>query len=95
MNFHHRPSLTPPMRTNPQYTADFPASPGRSDPSRGAVLPDDTGNFRGVFDTSLAVAMSSRFSLTASLGYRYNSDPGGGLEKADLLFVTGIAVRME
>jgi len=56
---------------------------------------DDTSNFRGVFDTSLAVAMSSRYSLTASLGYRYNSDPGAGLRKVDLLFVTGIAVKIE
>lgn len=55
----------------------------------------DTSNFRGVFDTGLAVAMNQRFNLTASLGYRYNSDPGVGLAKTDLLFVTGIAVKME
>ena len=41
---------------------------------------DDTGSFRGVFDTSLAVAMNNRYSLTASLGYRYNSDPGTDLQ---------------
>ena len=39
--------------------------------------------------------MSSRYSLTASLGYRYNSDPGADLRKVDLLFVTGIAVKIE
>lgn len=56
---------------------------------------EDTSHFRGLFDTSLAVAMSRRLDLTASLGYRYNSDPGTGLEKIDLLFVTGITLRME
>ena len=56
---------------------------------------DDTSNFRGVLDTSLAVAMTERFNLTASLGYRYNSDPGAALRKVDLLFVTGITVKIE
>lgn len=56
---------------------------------------DDTGNFRGVFEASLAVAMTRGFNLAGSLGYRYNSDPGTGLDKADLLFVTGIAVKIE
>jgi len=55
----------------------------------------DTGSFRGMFETSLAVAMNKRLNLTASLAYRYNNDPGDGLKKADLLFVTGIAVKIE
>jgi putative salt-induced outer membrane protein len=56
---------------------------------------EDTSNFRAMFDTSLAVAVNKRFDLTASLGYRYNSDPGTDLGKFDLLFVTGILVKME
>jgi putative salt-induced outer membrane protein YdiY len=56
---------------------------------------DDRGEYRGVFDTTLAVAINRTFALTASLNYRYNSDPGTGLDKKDLLFVTGILVRIE
>lgn len=56
---------------------------------------EDTGSLRGTFDASLAVAMNRHFDLTASLGYRYNSDPGTGLDKIDLLFVTGITLKME
>ena len=63
----------------------------------GDIFPnlEDSKQFRGVFDTTLAVAMNSRFALTASLNYRYNSDPGTDLEKRDLLFITGICVKME
>jgi len=56
---------------------------------------EDSGEYRAVFDTTLAVAVNRTFALTASLNYRYNSDPGTGLDKRDLLFVTGILVRME
>ena len=56
---------------------------------------EDRGEYRAVFDTTLAVAVNRTFALTASLNYRYNSDPGTGLDKRDLLFVTGILVRME
>lgn len=56
---------------------------------------DERGEYRGVFDTTLAVAINRTFALTASLNYRYNSDPGTGLDKKDLLFVTGILIRME
>lgn len=56
---------------------------------------EDTSSFRSVFDSSLAVAMNNRYSLTASLGYRYNSEPGADLQKFDLLFVTGISVKMQ
>ncbi len=55
----------------------------------------DTGEFRGTFDAGLAVAINKRFSLTATLGYRYSSDPGSGVKKGDTLFVTGLAYRIE
>lgn len=53
------------------------------------------GEFRGVFDAGLAVAMSSNLSLTLGLVDRYNSDPGPGIKKNDLLFVTGLNVKIE
>jgi putative salt-induced outer membrane protein YdiY len=55
----------------------------------------DSDSYRGVFDTTLSVAINRRFDLTASLNYRYNSQPGTGLDKVDVLFVTGFTVRME
>lgn len=51
--------------------------------------------YRGVFDAGLSVAMTARLSLTAGLTYRYDSDPGEGLERGDTLFVTGIAVKID
>jgi putative salt-induced outer membrane protein len=56
---------------------------------------DNTGEYRAVFDAGLAVAMSSRMSLTVGLVNRYNSDPGPGVKKSDTLFVTGIAVKFD
>jgi putative salt-induced outer membrane protein YdiY len=56
---------------------------------------EDSDSYRGVFDTTLSVAVNRRFDLTASLNYRYNSQPGTGLDKVDVLFVTGFTVRME
>jgi len=56
---------------------------------------EDSDSYRGVFDATLSVAVNRRFDLTASLNYRYNSEPGTGLEKVDVLFVTGFTVRME
>ncbi len=56
---------------------------------------EDSGSYRGLFDTTLAVGINRTFALTASLNYRYNSDPGTGLDKVDLLFLTGILVRMK
>lgn len=55
----------------------------------------DSGEFRAQFDAGLAVAMSSRMSLTATLAYRYASLPGDGLKKGDVLFVTGISAKLE
>jgi putative salt-induced outer membrane protein len=64
---------------------------------RLAFLPSlrDSDSYRGVFDTTLSVAINRRFDLTASLNYRYNSQPGTGLDKVDVLFVTGFTVKME
>jgi len=56
---------------------------------------DDSDSYRGVFDATLSVAVNRRFDLTASFNYRYNSEPGTGLEKVDMLLVTGFTVRME
>lgn len=56
---------------------------------------DNKGEYRAVFDAGLAVAMSSKLSLTAGLVNRYNSDPGPGVKKSDVLFVTGIAAKIE
>ncbi len=64
---------------------------------RLALFPNatDPGEFRATFDAGLSVAMTTTLSLTATLGVRYNSDPGVGLERTDTLFVTGIAYRLE
>lgn len=56
---------------------------------------DDRWEYRSVFDAGLAVAMSSKVSLTVGLVNRYNSDPGPGVKKSDTLFVTGIAAKIE
>lgn len=53
------------------------------------------GGYRGVFDSGLSVAMTNTLSLTAGLSYRYNSQPGAGLEKGDTLFVTGVSVKLD
>jgi putative salt-induced outer membrane protein YdiY len=53
------------------------------------------GEYRSVFDGGLAVALSSKLSLTVSLVNRYNSDPGSGIKKSETLFVTGIAAKIE
>lgn len=53
------------------------------------------GGYRGVFDSGVSVSMTERLSLTAGLNYRYDSDPGVGLDKNDVLFVTGIALKID
>ncbi|MCO5120252.1 MAG: DUF481 domain-containing protein [Burkholderiaceae bacterium] len=55
----------------------------------------ESGEFRAQFDAGLAVAINDRMSLTATLTYRYNSDPGVDIEKGDLLFVTGVSAKFE
>lgn len=54
-----------------------------------------SGEFRAAFDANIAVAMNAALSLTAGLSYRYDSDPGAGLGARDLLFVTGVAVKLD
>ena len=54
---------------------------------------DDTGTYRAALDTSLSVAMTNRLAFTASLAARHNSDPGDGIRRNDILFVTGITLR--
>ena len=41
------------------------------------------------------VAINKVFALNATLGYRYNSEPGLGLKTTDTLFVTSITYRIE
>jgi len=55
----------------------------------------DTGEFRSTFDAGLAVAINKTMSLTVTLGHRYNSDPGNGLDKSDVLLMTGISVKTD
>lgn len=61
------------------------------------LFPDlrDSGKYRAVFDLGLTVAMTPRLNLTAGLNYRYDSDPGTDLKKADAMFVTGVSMRFD
>lgn len=54
-----------------------------------------SGEFRTAFDANIAVAMNAALSLTAGVSYRYDSDPGTGLGPRDLLFVTGVSVKLD
>lgn len=56
---------------------------------------DESDSYRGTFDTSLSVAMNKHLDLTASVNYRYNSQPGTGRDKVDVLFITGFTVKMQ
>ena len=53
------------------------------------------GHFRSTFDAGLSVAMSNTMSLGLTLGHRYNSDPGSGLKKSDLLLFTGVTGKFD
>ncbi|MCU0951232.1 MAG: DUF481 domain-containing protein [Burkholderiaceae bacterium] len=53
----------------------------------------DRGEYRAQWDLSLAVAMTQRWSLTVGLAWRYNSDPGPTLERADTLLTSGVSVK--
>ncbi len=55
----------------------------------------ERGEFRTLIDLGLAVAMTDRMQLTTGLLHRYNSDPGDGLKRSDVQFVTGVSVRFE
>jgi putative salt-induced outer membrane protein len=61
------------------------------------LYPDlrERSKYRAVLDTGLTVAMTQRINLSAGLSYRYDSDPGVGIEKGDLTFVTGISMRID
>ena len=53
------------------------------------------GGYRGVFDSSLSVSITTVLALTAGLNYRYDSDPGVGVKKADTLFTTGLTLKID
>lgn len=53
------------------------------------------GEYRAQFDAALSVAMSKTLNLTAGASVRYNSDPGFGFKKTDLLLTTGVAMKFE
>lgn len=55
----------------------------------------DAGEYRAELIGSLAVAINTRLSLTASLTYRYDTRPGEGFSKGDMLFVTGVSLGLE
>ncbi|MDP3254020.1 MAG: DUF481 domain-containing protein [Hydrogenophaga sp.] len=61
------------------------------------LYPDlrDSGKYRAVLDTGLTVAMTQALNLSAGFSYRYDSDPGTGLEKGDAMFVTGVSLRFD
>jgi putative salt-induced outer membrane protein YdiY len=64
---------------------------------RLAYLPDlrNSGEYRATFDGGISVAMTKRFSLTATVQHRYDSNPGDGLKKNDTLFITGVSYRID
>ncbi len=59
---------------------------------RMVVYPNLTnrGDYRAEFDVGLSVAMNKALSLTTNLAYRYNSDPGLGLDSQDLTLMTAL-----
>ena len=54
-----------------------------------------SGNYRAELEAGVAVSISQRLALTATLSARHNSDPGGGVKRNDTLFVTGVSFRMD
>lgn len=55
----------------------------------------ESGPYRAEVSGSLAVAINARLSLTASLTYRYDSRPGAGFSRGDMLFVTGVSLGVD
>jgi putative salt-induced outer membrane protein YdiY len=51
---------------------------------------EDGAGYRTVFDASMVFKLNSRWNVTMTLNTRYQSDPPPGVEKNDVLFVTGI-----
>jgi putative salt-induced outer membrane protein YdiY len=76
---HHRPTETTTLH---QKLVVYPAI-------------DGTGNYRIELEAGVAVAISQRLALTATLSARRNKDPGGGVKRNDTLFVTGVSFRIE
>jgi putative salt-induced outer membrane protein YdiY len=50
----------------------------------------DSGEFRAVFDAGLVFKVTSQWSATVTLNNRYQSNPLPGIEKNDMLLVTGL-----
>jgi putative salt-induced outer membrane protein len=55
----------------------------------------ESGEFRAELIASLAVAINAKLSLTASLTYRHDTQPGEGFSTSDTLFVTGISLGLD
>ncbi|MGE0314479.1 MAG: YdiY family protein [Lautropia sp.] len=65
----------------------------------------DFGRYRAVLDAGISVAIDNRFSLNATIAWRYNSEPGAtppgidlpgvGTARRDLLFVTGLTLKFD
>ncbi|MCW5605632.1 MAG: DUF481 domain-containing protein [Burkholderiales bacterium] len=50
----------------------------------------ESGEFRAVFDAGFVFKVTSSWNATVTLNNRYQSNPPPGVEKNDLLFVTGL-----
>lgn len=50
----------------------------------------ESGEFRTVFDAGFAIKVTDSWNATATFNHRYQSNPIPGVEKDDLLFVTGL-----
>ena len=51
---------------------------------------EDDGGYRTVFDASMVFKLNTRWNVTMTLNTRYQSNPPPGVEKNDVLFVTGL-----
>jgi putative salt-induced outer membrane protein len=51
---------------------------------------EDEGGYRTVFDGSMVFKVNARWNVTMTLNTRYQSNPPPGVEKQDVLFVTGL-----
>jgi putative salt-induced outer membrane protein YdiY len=54
---------------------------------------EDADSFRAIAEAGISVAMNSWLALTTSVTYRYSNDPGVGVERYDLMVVTGITMK--
>ncbi len=55
---------------------------------------ENRSRYRAQWDLSLAVSITQRWSLTAGLAWRYDSDPGPALRRSDTLFTSGVSVKL-